>query len=422
METQHTIDELVAENTELNNRLREAEGIIKEIREGGVDALVVKTDGKTNLYSLETADYTYRLLIENIGEGALSVSEKGLVLYCNDYFANMVNIPANEIVGTYFNSYVHSAGDFKKLQDGIASGLSKGEITLNISGRKIPVYISLTSLQPKLAGSGIIVTNLTEQKKQSEALILNQRKLELKVNELRHTNQCLEEFVHVVSHDIKEPIRKIVAYGSQLKILIAASSSQGKEAYYQQVINASAMRLNALVDDLVKYSLATVKTEPLMVDARAVVSDVLEDLELVISENQAKINIGSLPKIKASEVQLRQLFSNLILNAIKFRKKEVAPEISIHAEIVDCVDPNFPNKQFHEVRVSDNGIGIAKEYLGKVFTIFQRLHMPGEYAGNGIGLAICKKIMENHLGRISAESQIDQGSTFSLFFPVVYNY
>jgi light-regulated signal transduction histidine kinase (bacteriophytochrome) len=115
---------------------------------------------------------------------------------------------------------------------------------------------------------------------------------------------------------------------------------------------------------------------------------------------------------------MRQLFANLITNALKFKSPARKPDIRISSEITDCVDMYFPNKKFHKITVSDNGIGIEKEYLKKIFVIFQRLHLPEEYTGNGIGLAICKRIMENHFGKIAAESVHGEGSTMILYFPV----
>ncbi len=414
--TEKNIDDLLAEIEELKNQLFEANSIIEAIQLGSVDALILNTNGQPNLYSLETADYTYRVLIEKFGEGALSISENGIILYCNEYFSKLINVPTHKIVGSFFNSYVESAGQFKALRDNLTSGLSKGEITLNVNGIKIPVYVSLTNLQPTLPAIGIIVTDLSEKRKHEEALALNQRKLEIKVGELHQTNNYLEQFIHVISHDIKEPIRKIITYASHL-LTGDHSSLEGKKLNTLKIINNSALRLNSLVDDLVKYSLATTAINFVEVDLNLILNEVVDDLELIIKESSAQVSIDTLPKISGSSVQMRQLFSNILINALKYRKEKVNPKIRISAELTDCVDLNFPNKKFYKISVKDNGIGMDKEHLQKIFMIFQRLHMPDEYSGNGIGLAICKKIMENHLGKIEAESINHNGSTFNLYFP-----
>ncbi|PBQ34779.1 PAS domain-containing sensor histidine kinase [Sphingobacteriaceae bacterium] len=402
---------------ELKAQLYEANNMIEAIKDGSVDALVLNKDGKSSVYSIESADYTYRILIEKFGEGALSISEEGLILYCNDYFSKLISIPANKIIGTYFDSYVDSISEFQKLKSALSNGPSKGEIVLNIEGRKLHVYASLTDLNPMLSAIGIVITDLSDKRKQEEALALYQRKLEIKVNELNQTNSSLEQFIHVISHDIKEPLRKIIAYSSHLNEN-QQNHLTDMEIRNLNVISNSAVRLNSLVDDLVKYSFSTIKIDLVEVDLNAVLKEVKEDLELVIEESGAEIICRDIPVIIASRVQMRQLFSNLINNAIKYRKKEVPVKILISAEIIDNVDLHFPDKKFYKISLQDNGIGMEQDQLGKIFTIFQRLHMQNEYSGNGIGLAICKKIMENHLGKVEVESLLDHGSTFHLYFPV----
>ncbi len=418
-EKEQNIDKILSEYAELKIKLYEAQSLIDAIRGGGIDALVVNENGKPTLYSLETADYTYRLLIEKFGEGALTISEKGVILYCNEYFSTLLNVPTHKLVGTYFSSYVNSVGQFKALQDNLITGISKGEIVLNVHDRKIPVYVSLTSLQPNLPAIGVIVTDLSAKRKHEEDIANYQSKLERKITELNETNERLEQFIHVISHDIKEPVRKILTYASHL-ITSPVMAQESTTVNNLKIINSSAGRLNSLVEDLVRYSLTSSLDGFVYVDLDEVLKDVLEDLELSIKEISATITIESLPGITGSKTQLRQLFSNLISNALKFRKAGTNPEITITSEVTDCVDKESPNKIFHKISVHDNGIGMQKAYLKKIFVVFQRLHMPEEYSGNGIGLAICKKIMENHLGSISAESSPGKGSTFNLYFPIKY--
>lgn len=411
------ITALMAEIEALKSQLSEANTIIEAIREGSVDALVLNKAGKATIYSLESADYTYRVLIEKFGEGALSIAEDGLVLYCNEYFAGMIGLPANKIIGTYFNSYVESVGNFQALRNALSKGVSKGELVLNFNGKKIPVYASLTDLRPSIEATGIIVTDLTEKRKHEEALALYQRRLEVKISELNKTNASLEEFIHVVSHDIKEPVRKILVYSDYLT-KTEAGEFEADALKKLNALRSSAIRLNSLVDDMVKYSLSTSTAELMEVDLNQVIREVKDDMVLLIDENKAVLNHGNLPVIQGVHLQMRQLFSNLISNAIKYRKKDMAPLISISSEITDCVDFHFPNKKFHKITVLDNGIGMDNSEINKIFIMFQRLHMQNEYSGNGIGLAICKKIMENHLGKIEVESSPNDGSTFILYFPV----
>jgi signal transduction histidine kinase len=401
---------------ELESKLLETNSIIDAIKEGSVDALVLHQDGTPKVYSLQSADYTYRVLIEKFREGALSISEAGLILYCNDSFSRLLNKPINNIVGTFFNSYVDSVGKFEDIKNGLKTGQGKGEIMLNVEGQKIPIYISLSDLQPQVSAIGITVTDLSQKKKHEEAINLYQRQLELKVNELNQTNINLEQFVHVISHDIKEPIRKILTYSTFLDSLDADSLNK-RESNALRVIKNSTQRLNSLVSDLVKYAFSTQKMELSDVDLNHILNDVTEDLELLIDANDASITFNQLPVIYGSTVQMRQLFSNLLTNAIKYRKKNETPSIHISTEIVDCIDPHYPNRKFYKVMVKDNGIGMDNKHLGKIFAIFQRLETSVNN-GNGIGLAICKRIMENHSGKIEAESTPNDGSTFNMYFAV----
>lgn len=418
MEKEQNIDHLLSEIEELRIKLFEANSIIDSIKEGAVDALVVHIDGKPNIYSLESADYTYRILIEKFGEGALSISEEGLILYCNDYFSKLINIPCGKIIGTYLSEYLESKDEFGKLRSALSNGPCKKETRLVVNSKKLPVYLSLTDLSPKVNAIGVVVTDLSEKKKHEEALVSHQHQLESKVTELNQTNTNLEEFIHVISHDLKEPLRKLVTYTSRFD-LNSDTIFDKPELKYLGVIHNSALRLNSLVNDLVTYSYNTIKTEADLIDMNQVVKEVIDDLELIIFENDAKIILDPLPQIKVSHVQMRQLFSNLLANAIKYKKEKVKPEIVISSDIIDQVDLNLPLKKYYRISIKDNGIGMDPLHLTKIFTIFQRLHKRDEYSGNGIGLAICKKIMENHEGKISVESNLDEGSIFHLCFPII---
>lgn len=409
------IQSLLKENERLKQELSEATDIIDSIRDGGVDALIVNSGGKPSIYSLESADFTYRVLIEKFGEGALSISEEGVILYCNAYFSRLINIPVDKIIGTYFNSYVESVGKFKAMRDESLSGLSKGEIVLRVNDQLLPVYVSLTNLQPTIPAIGIIVTDLTERNEHEKELSENQRQLEVKIAELNSINDHLEQFIHIISHDIKEPIRKIVTYSTHLMATQANEIEPGKFKNLK-IINNSALRLNSLVDDLVKFSLASSQKVHTEIDLNSLVEGVIDDLELIIAENDAKISFDQLPVITGSVVQMRQVFFNVLNNAIKYSKRREKSRIQISARLIN-LEENSAVKPYHLISITDNGIGMDEDHLKKIFTIFQRLHMPDQYSGNGIGLAICKKIIENHGGKIEAESVLGQGSTFNLYLP-----
>ena len=402
------ISRLLSEIEDLKNQLFDANSIIDAIRHGEVDALVLHNDGGPQIYSMESADYTYRILIEKLGEGALSIAHNGLILYCNDYFGKLTNISCERITGSYIVDYFDDPAVFDTLINNLETPAVKQEITLNINGKKIPVTISLTDLHPNVDAIGVVVIDLTEKKRNEQSLLKYQQQLEEKIAELNITNVNLGQFIHVISHDLKEPLRKILMYTERL-----TDAGQQAEMSPVRVIRASAMRLNSLVDDLVKYAFSSVKEDAATVDLNKVLIEVADDLELIISEKNTIIEYDSLPEIIGSKVQMRQLFSNLISNAIKYSKEGIAPSIKIGYAIA-TEGENF----YYKITVQDNGIGMNTAHLSKIFTIFQRLHMRNEYSGNGIGLAICKKIMENHSGRIEVESTLHEGSLFSLYFPI----
>ncbi|GGF06019.1 PAS domain-containing sensor histidine kinase [Flavobacterium limi] len=410
------IDSLLAEIESLKNKLDESNSIIEAIREGGVDALVVNNNGVPQLYSLETADYTYRLLVEKFRQGALSITKNGLILYCNDYFAQLVNTPSEQIIGNYIQEYFDNTSQFSTLIEALKYGIGTHEILFktNSSPTTFSAYISLTDLEPSVEAIGIVVIDLTEKKKHEEALIKHQQELEVKIKELNRINSNLEEFIHVISHDLKEPLRKIVMHNSK----IDGSYLTAIDAKSMDVIKLSVLRLNSLVDDLVKYSSHTAQEAHTEVDLTAIISEVTEDLEVIINDKNAIIKIENLPVIKASGVQMRQLFANLISNAIKYSKADTPPVIQIYQ--VDDLEDKISNQnpKFVRIQIKDNGIGMESAHLLKIFTIFQRLHARNEYSGNGIGLAICKKIMENHSGNITVESKLNEGTTFTIYFPV----
>lgn len=408
---------LLAEIESLKEELYESNSIVNAIKQGDVDALVVTSNGVPELYSLETADYTYRLLIEKFGQGALSISRNGLILYCNEHFSKLVGISSEKIIGTYLYEYFENPKQFTALIEALRYGITTHEIVFQYDSTEIvfPAYIALTDLEPSVEAIGIVVTDLTEKKKHEETLIRHHRDLEGKINELNKTNRNLEEFIHVISHDLKEPLRKIVMNTSR----IDGSYFTDADTKAINVMKLSALRLNSLVDDLVQYSSHTAQEERTEINLETVISEVIEDFEIIISDKRASIKTGKLPTIKASRVQMRQLFSNLIANAIKYSKADTHPVIEIYQQ--ENLNGEIPdqNSKFVHILIRDNGIGMETSHLLKIFTIFQRLHARNEYSGNGIGLAICKKIMENHSGNITVESTLNEGTIFNLYFPIL---
>jgi signal transduction histidine kinase len=234
-----------------------------------------------------------------------------------------------------------------------------------------------------------------------------QLQLEKSVHELKRSNTSLEDFAHAASHDLKEPLRKIRTFMDRLKTSMETRINE-TETQMMRRIEAAAERMQLLVDDLLEFSH---------------VSQRLSDLELAIEEKQAIIKTEALPTIYGYRRQLQQLFHNLISNALKYSKTGTPPEITIRSQVVQGADANanLPEQQqdkpFHLVTVSDNGIGFEQQYAGQIFEMFQRLHGKMEYSGTGVGLAIARKVVENHNGYIWATGKLGIGSTFHVLLP-----
>ena len=215
MENNNLAEEASQKITELENKLLDANNLINAIRHGEVDALLMNKNGKADVYSLESIDFTYRVLVEKIGEGALSISKEGLILYCNSYFSDLINIPISKIVGSYFWSYLSNAKTYETLLNGIKDGLYKGEIILEVGAKAVPVYISITSLEPNLPGFGIILTDQTDKKKNEETILHHQQQLEAKIKELNNNekqlNQANKELIFQNLEKEKQAVELITA-------------------------------------------------------------------------------------------------------------------------------------------------------------------------------------------------------------------
>lgn len=275
----------------------------------------------------------------------------------------------------------------------------------------------------KIAGVMDVATEVTEQvlmRRRIEEVVAQRTKELAEANEslqhinkeLQRSNQNLEEFAHAASHDLKEPIRKILFFTNQLKGQLTDRLKDAEVWSFSRIENAT-QRMGNLIDDLLLYSHVSQRpheTEPVNLNEK--VKRVLEDLELDIQEKKAIINVGPLPVVFGYRRQLQQLFQNLVSNALKYSKADEPPQIEITADAA-----NENGRAFHVIQVADNGIGFEPEYTEKIFQMFTRLHSKNEYSGTGVGLSIVKKVIENHDGFIRVKSAPDKGSIFTVYLP-----
>jgi light-regulated signal transduction histidine kinase (bacteriophytochrome) len=245
------------------------------------------------------------------------------------------------------------------------------------------------------------------------------RELVAKNEELEFSNHELQQFAWVVSHDLKEPLRKIETFVKIIDERYLPNDVTAKD-YVRRTIK-SAERMSNLISDLIDYSRLSSDVVPTRLNLNAILEEVLADLDYRIEATKATVNVGELPTVTGVSSQLRQLFQNLISNSLKFTREGIPPVIEIKAETVpeksfDC--EASPEGKFSRITVTDNGIGFNEIYLDKIFKIFQSLNDRNTYEGTGIGLAIANKIVEKHNGIITAKSSLGNGATFIIVLPL----
>ncbi|RYZ21487.1 MAG: PAS domain S-box protein [Chitinophagaceae bacterium] len=258
--------------------------------------------------------------------------------------------------------------------------------------------VSLTRLGDGVVSNFVDVTQLKKL----------QQELEQKVDELHRSNQSLEEFAYAASHDLQEPLRKIHFFADRLKSTLAPESEQA--GMFARMESATT-RMRDLIEDLLSYSRLS-QAPPVFVPLNLadIVQQVLQDLEAALIESGAQVQVDPLPAIQGDERQLRQLFQNLLGNALKYHMPGRKPEIRV------CYRSSTEDGRI-VIEVEDNGIGFEPEYADRIFQVFQRLHGRKEYAGSGVGLAIARKVVSNHKGTIMAEGRPGQGATFRIQLP-----
>jgi signal transduction histidine kinase len=288
-----------------------------------------------------------------------------------------------------------------------------------ISERGTPKYI--------LVLSGITLLLLTLSfllvNRELRQRLQTQQVLEQKVAALNRSNAELEQFAYVASHDLQEPLRKIRAFGDRLQLRHREQLSDEGQTLLEK-IERSAGRMQVLIDDLLNFSrLVNQKGEMQWVDLGQVWKDVVQEQREVIKDKKAVIHQqGTLPTLQVYPTQIRQLFQNLLTNALKFAKDHETPQVWVSTDTVTGEEarrqvPEARLPSYYRIVFRDNGIGFESEYAEKIFVIFQRLHTKSQFGGTGIGLAVCKRVVANHYGYIVAESQPGQGATFSVFLP-----
>jgi PAS domain S-box-containing protein len=372
----------------------------------------------------------YHKMIDEIEDYAiLMMDTNGFIINWNKGAEKIKGYKESEIISKNFRQFYtkedqESGLPERLLELGRRTGKASHEgWRVRKDGTKFWGSIVITAIhneQGEVIGFSKVTRDLTERKltedkmradaeelsKVNKELMAAQEKLANKIDELNRANKDLEQFTYIASHDLQEPIRKISTYFSMFCALNEEKFDERSRSLKDRIFSAT-KRMQTLINDLLALSTITEEKDLVPVDLNKVLKEAVEEFDLKIEERNARIIVGTLPRVIGIESYLVQLFLNLISNSLKFSEKDPLIEISASTENGMAI-----------IQVKDNGIGMDELYNKKIFEPFQRLHSKHEYEGSGIGLAICKKIVEVQNGTIAVESEVGKGTTFTISFPL----
>lgn len=360
--------------------------------------------------ALEVSETRYRRLHETMRDAFVQVDMSGRIVDCNAAFQKMLGYSEPELVQLSLidltPSQWHSLDATTISEQVVPHGKSVvyEKALRRKDGAVLPVELRIFLIaddEEKPMAMWAIVRDITERKQAEQ-------EREQVLADLKRSNEDLKQFAYVASHDLQEPLRMVSSYTQLLSERYENQLDEKANKFIGYAVDG-AVRMQALIQDLLAFSRVDTRGADLKsVDAHGALGKAIANLRAVIEENDALVTTDDLPSVDADESQLVQVFQNLISNGIKFRKT-TPPRIRISASLKD---------RYWQFSVKDNGIGIDPKYKNKIFIIFQRLHTRSEYPGTGIGLALCKRIIERHRGRIWFESESGQGTTFFFTLPV----
>ena len=364
-----------------------------------------------------TAEERFRGLFQASPNGVLLIDQQDTIQLANRQagsifgysIENLKGMRMQQLVPTGYDG-VHALvlqerEDDHRGQDASVTtlGVEQGIFGIRQDAKRVPLEIDLSPLDTNVEGSVIAsVVDITGRKRLEESVRQRNR-------DLQNMNYELQHFAFIASHDLREPLRKVLSFG---RLLVTGRYGQldEKGQEFTGYMLEAAERMQALLDSLLTYSRVTSKASPFdEVDLNEVISEVRDDLQLAIVESRADIQCSILTTIDGDQAQLRQLFQNLISNSLKYRRPDVNPIIKISGEL---------DREHYLIHVCDNGIGVDPAYREQIFEVFKRLHNREEYEGTGMGLAICRKIVERHQGELRVIDQEEQGACFEVRLPV----
>ncbi len=405
--------------------------------------ILVVDDREDNLFAIETIleKDNYTIVKANSGRAALKI-----LLQQHDFSLILMDVQMPGLSGFETATIIYERDKLKAIpvifitaqnydEEYVFKGYKLGGVDYiykpvnpDLLRAKVGVFVELYRKnkqlllhQEKLVTANRSLQKEIEERKHSEEKInLLNEQLVKNNKHLEIVNEDLDRFAYVASHDLQEPLRKIMVFTD--KILAGKKTDEETGKYFHKIIDSS-RRMQALINDLLSFSKQSVSPSDFkLVDLNLLVNEVITELEIETEKTGAVFKIDTLPVICAVPGLMRQVFYNLINNALKFRRHSVSPLIKISAEQIKEKDDHFPaskldDSNYYKIMISDNGIGFDPKYAEDIFVVFKRLHSYHEFQGTGVGLSICKKIVENHNGSIIAEGQVDKGSIFTIVLP-----
>ena len=364
--------------------------------------------------ALEVSERRVRLIIENANDAYVAMDREGVIVDWNPQAERTFGWSREEAIGKLLAGVIIPERMREEHLNGLVHYLHTGEAkilnrriempALHRDGREFPVEMTISAM--RMEDNVIFSAFIHDISDRVEA----KEELERTADELRRSNEELEQFAYIASHDLQEPLRMVASYTQLLERRYTGQLDDTAREFIGYAVDG-AKRMQQFITGLLRYS--RVGTEPRVlegVNLQKVFEAAIANLRMVIEETRGKVEAGALPMVVGDSRQLTQLFQNLIGNALKFRKPDEPPRVEVQAE---------PDGDFWRISIRDHGIGLDPKFSERVFVIFQRLHSRDEYEGTGLGLAICKKIVERHGGRIWVESKEGEGATFFFTLPAV---
>lgn len=418
---------------------------IEVVKRPDIKILVVD-DREDNLLSIETIldKDGYTIQTANSGRAALKA-----LLKEQDYTLILMDVQMPDLNGFETATLIYerkilqhipiifiTANDFN--EDSVFKGYEMGgvdyiskPINPNLLRAKVSVFVDLYTKNHQLIAQDnkltvvntVLAREIEERKTSEEKVRLLNKQLMENIIRLQSTNEELERFAYIASHDLQEPLRKIIMFGDMLDKKYSSFLNDEGRNYLDRMTKAS-KRMQLLIDNLLALSRSVFPVNTFQeTDMFNLVKEVITDLETYIQQKKAKISVSHLPKINIIPDQFHRLIQNLLINAIKFSKEDATPEIYIYSQKVkgadiESITPDKYDDDYLQICIKDNGIGFEQQYADQIFVIFKRLHTYDHIEGTGIGLSICKKIVEQHNGYISAKGIVNEGATFTISLPI----